>query len=115
MLRLPRTGAELAQIPAIPPGLVKRRGEELLGCVRAAAVPDPAPPLPGRARPDPIKAALLKKLSALSQEVARELQLAPEVLATRRDLEQLVGGSRDVALLRGWRRAAVGERLLAAL
>jgi ribonuclease D len=39
----------------------------------------------------------------------------PEVLATRRDLEQLADGRRDGALLRGWRRATVGERLLAAL
>ena len=115
VLRLPRTLAELAQIPAIPPGLVKRRGEELLGCVRAAAVPDPAPPLPGRVRPDPVKAALLRKLSAMSQDLARELQLAPEVLATRRDLEQLVAGRRDIALLRGWRREALGELLLAVL
>jgi hypothetical protein len=37
------------------------------------------------------------------------------MLATRRDLEQLADGSRDIALLRGWRRAAFGERLLAAL
>jgi len=37
------------------------------------------------------------------------------VLATRRDLEQLADGRRDGAVLRGWRRATVGERLLAAL
>jgi hypothetical protein len=37
------------------------------------------------------------------------------VLATRRDLEQLADGRRDGALLNGWRRAILGERLLAAL
>jgi ribonuclease D len=47
--------------------------------------------------------------------VAAELKLVPEVLATRRDLEQLADGRRDGAVLRGWRRGAVGERLLAAL
>jgi hypothetical protein len=36
-------------------------------------------------------------------------------LATRRDLEQLVDGKRDVSILRGWRRSVVGERMLAAL
>jgi len=37
------------------------------------------------------------------------------VLATRRDLEQLAGGARDGAVLHGWRRAVLGEQLLAAL
>jgi ribonuclease D len=115
VLQVPRTAQALSQIAEMPPGLVKRRGEELLAQVRAAEVPDPAPALAGRARPDPVKAALVKKLGAISQAVAAELNLVPEVLATRRDLEQLADGRRDGALLRGWRRAIVGERLLAAL
>ncbi|HET9331002.1 MAG TPA: ribonuclease D [Steroidobacteraceae bacterium] len=115
VLQVPRSLTALAQIEAMPAGLVKRRGEELLGLVQAAQVPEPAPPLPGRPRPDPVKAALVKKLGQLSQAVAQELQLVPEVLATRRDLEQLADGQRDGALLRGWRRAILGERLLAAL
>jgi len=115
VLQVPRTAAALGQVPAIPAGLVRRRGEELLELVRAAQVPDPPPPPPARARPDPLKAALVKKLAQLSQSVAQELHLAPEVLATRRDLEQLAEGRRDGALLRGWRRAILGERLLAAL
>jgi len=62
-----------------------------------------------------MKAALVRKLSSLSQAVARELNLVPEVLATRRDLEQFAEGRRESALLRGWRRAVLGERLLNAL
>ncbi len=115
VVQVPRTLQALAQIAAMPPGLVKRRGEELLAQVRAAEVPHPAPPLVARARPDPVKAALVKKLGAVSQAVAAELNLVPEVLATRRDLEQLADGRRDGAVLRGWRRAMLGERLLAAL
>jgi ribonuclease D len=115
VLQVPRTLPELAQIAAIPQGLVRRRGEELLACVAGAQVPDPPPPPPGRPRPDPQKTALVKKLGGISQSVAQELQLVPEVLATRRDLEQLAEGRRDGAVLRGWRRAILGERLLAAL
>jgi ribonuclease D len=115
ILRLPRSLEALSQIPGMPAGVVKHRGEELLGEVRGADIPDPPPPLRGRPRPDPAKAALVKKLAAIIQAAARELDLVPEVLATRRDLEQLADGSRDIALLRGWRRAAFGERLLAAL
>jgi len=115
VLQVPRSVAALGQVPSIPAGLVRRRGEELLELVRAAQIPDPAPPPPARARPDPLKTALVKKLAQLSQAVAQELHLAPEVLATRRDLEQLAEGRRDGAPLRGWRRAVLGERLLAAL
>ena len=115
VLQVPRNRAALAQIPAIPPAVVKRRSEELLECVRAAAVPDPAPPLAGRARPDPARAALLRKLTGMAQGAAHELRLAPEVLATRRELEQLAAGSREVMVLQGWRRRVLGERLLAAL
>jgi ribonuclease D len=115
VLQVPRTVQALAQIAEIPPAVVKRRGEELLAQVRAAGVPDPAPPVPARPRPDPVKAALVKKLGAISQAVAAELDLVPEVLATRRDLEQLADGRRDGAVLRGWRRGTLGERLLAEL
>jgi ribonuclease D len=115
VMQVPRTPESLAQLPDMPPGLVKRRAAELLACVAAAQVSDPPPAAPGRARPDPAKAALVKKLGTLSQAVATELNLVPEVLATRRDLEQLADGRRDGALLNGWRRAVLGERLLAAL
>ncbi len=62
-----------------------------------------------------MKAALVRKLADTAQAVARELNLVPEVLATRRDLEQLAAGRRDGALLRGWRGQVLGERLLATL
>jgi ribonuclease D len=113
--QVPRTLSQLSAIADMPAGLVKRRGEELLACVREARVPDPPPPLPGRPKPDPVKAALVRKLAQLSQAVAAELDLVPEVLATRRELEQLAEGRRDGAVLQGWRRAILGERLLAAL
>jgi ribonuclease D len=115
VLQVPRTEAALEAIPDMPPGLAKRRGAELLACITAAEIPEPPPPPPARARPDPLKAALLKKLAAITQTVATELAVAPEVLATRRDLEQLADGVREGAVLRGWRRPLLGERLLAAL
>jgi ribonuclease D len=115
VMQVPRTPEALAAITDMPAGLVKRRGEELLACVRDAQVPDPPPRPPARSRPDPVKAALVKKLADISQSVAQELKLVPEVLATRRDLERLAEGRRDGALLSGWRRAILGERLLAAL
>ena len=115
VLRVPRTAAQLAAIPDLPAGVVKHSGADLLACVAAAGIPDPAPPAPGRRQSDPERNALVRRLGTISQAVAAELDLAPEVLATRRDLEQLADGRRDGAVLRGWRRGVLGERLLAAL
>jgi ribonuclease D len=115
VMQVPRTPEALGALPDMPAGLVKRRGAELLALIAAAQISDPPPRLAARARPDPARAMLVKKLAMLSQAVAGELNLAPEVLATRRDLEQLADGRRDGSVLQGWRRAVLGERLLAAL
>jgi ribonuclease D len=115
VLRVPRTTAELAAVPELPPGVVRHSGAQLLACVAAAGIDDPPPPVPARPPVDPQRHALVRKLGGISQTVAAELGLVPEVLATRRELELLADGRRDGAVLRGWRRGVLGERLLAAL
>ena len=115
IVRVPRSLSALAAIGEVPAGVLKHCGEELLACVAAAEIPDPAPMLDMRQRPDPVKNALVKKLATLNQAVAAELGLTPEVLATRRDLECVAQGGEDIAALRGWRRAVIGEKLLAAI
>jgi len=116
VLRVPRTMQALSAIPGIPAGLLKHCSEDILAIVHAARIPDPPPPPPSpRQRPDPEKQALVRKLSGVNQAIATDLGLSPEILATRRDLEQLVEGRRELPILRGWRRGIVGERLLAAL
>jgi len=115
VLRVPRSMEALSTIAEVPAGVVKHCADELLACIRAADITDPPPALQGRPRPDPLKTALVKKLGALNQTVAADLGLSPEILATRRDLEQLAQGRQDIAILKGWRRRVIGERLLAAL
>jgi ribonuclease D len=114
VLRVPRTLQALGALEGMPPALLERSGDELLECVRAADIPEPAPPVT-RPPPDPNLNALLKKLAAIQRATAAELGLSPEVLATRRDLEQLAAGREAAQVLTGWRRAVLGERLLAAL
>ena len=115
IVRVPRSLAALEAIGDMPAGVVRHCGEELLACIAAAQVPDPAPALDLRQRPDPVKTALVKKLAAVNQAAATELSVSPEVLATRRDLERLTDGDQDIAALRGWRRAVIGEKLLASV
>lgn len=115
VLRLPRTLAALEALPEMQESVVRKCGEELLERVRAANIPDPPPPLPRRERPDPAQVALVKQLADIANDVAKQLEISGEVLATRRELEKLAAGRRDVSLLRGWRAEVVGRRLLAAL
>jgi ribonuclease D len=115
VMRVPRSTAELAGISELPEGIRTNSGEAILQIISEARVPQPAPQLPPRTRPDPEQVARVQRLMDIARQVAGELKLAGEVLATRRDLEQLAIGVEDVTPLQGWRRAVVGERLLTAL
>ena len=69
-------------------------------------------------RPEPAQMALATRLLQVVRDVAAELEVSAEVLATRKDVEAIAFGSGapdGSPLLRGWRRNVVGERLLAAL
>jgi ribonuclease D len=115
VMRLPRTPEALAALPEMQESVVRKCGEELLALVRDAGISDPPPPLPRRERPDPAQLALVKRLADVAAGVAQELEISAEVLATRRELEKLAAGKRDVNLLRGWRQQVVGEKLTVAL
>jgi len=115
VVRVPRNLEELSGLADMQPAFIKHNGAELLALIESAQMPQGLPRVNSRGAPDPQKTALVKKLSALHQAVATEYNLPPEILATRRDLEQLADGQRDGAVMSGWRREVIGERLLAAL
>lgn len=63
----------------------------------------------------------LKRLKAIGRDVAKQEQIMPELLIRRRDLEKLIN-SKDAQgryhlpeTLQGWRKALIGDRLLAAV
>ena len=115
VMRAPRTAPELATIAELPDGVLQHSGPQILALIDAAGLPERLSPLPQRHRPDPATTAAVRKLSQLAQQIGRELGMVPEILATRREMERLVAGARDGAVLKGWRREVVGERLLGAL
>jgi ribonuclease D len=115
VLRLPASQNALAALPEMQESVVRKCGEELLELVRAAGIADPPPPLPRRERPDPALLATAKRLAEIAAGIAGELEIGPEVLATRRELEKLAAGRQDVSLLRGWRADVIGKKLLSAL
>jgi ribonuclease D len=110
----PRDAAALARMPELTPGFIERSGRAILDLIEAAELPAQLPPPPPRPRPDPVIQARVKRLAAVVQRHATVLQVASELLATRRDLEA-IARSGDLAALTGWRRELLGKELLAAL
>lgn len=110
----PRDLDALRAIPDMQRGIVDRVGDELLALIAGCDLPPDLPPLPRRTRPDAAFEALVRRLGDATRAVATRLEMAPEMLATRRDLEQVARGDTAAAPLNGWRREVIGAKLLAA-
>lgn len=112
--RLPGSMQDLEQIQSLPGGVVRKSGEDLLDVIARAqrdAASEPPFDLPGR--PEPEQVARVTKLMGVVRSQAEQMQIAPELLATRRDIEQLVFSGRADTIGSGWRREVIGERLIA--
>lgn len=112
--RRPASLQALRTVAELHPSSLRRYGNDLLGLVAtpAAPVPPVPPPLPREAR------GLAGRLKDLVADVAKGEGLEPEVLIRRRHIESVIESLRDgdgelPPALRGWRRALVGEPLLA--
>lgn len=101
----------LARTGALPPAVLHRHGETLLALLREAAHAEP-PEQSAPARLEPALDRLARKLMARLRQLAEEHRISAPLLATRRDVEALVQGRRDLPLLEGWRRELAGEELL---
>jgi ribonuclease D len=108
----------LAHIGDLPEAARRRHGKALLAEIAAALALDPAlMPEPVAAPPGPAETKRIKALKSLVAERAEAFGIAPEMLAKRRDLEDLVrrppgDKAPDSPLMCGWRREAIGESLL---
>jgi ribonuclease D len=119
--RPPGSAEELRQVRGLTAGTVDRHARSILEAIRAAVeMPSERwpeePPRIRRKGPPPGLTALLR---AAVQAVAEREDIAPEVIASGRDIEALavhaLGGqvADDVAVTHGWRKALVGDTLLA--
>lgn len=117
--RQPSELLALERIRGLQPGVVRRRGRELLAAVeRGMGVPPLS--LGPAERPDvrPGDTPLIALSEALVRSRALAAGLAYELVASRSELEQVVAAARrshpepDVRTLRGWRRDLVGAELL---
>lgn len=112
---LPGTREQLETIRGLSANFLRKRSDEILELIATARTNASAEaPAYIPARPDPQQMARVTRLLSVVREQATLHSIAPEVLATRRDAEQLVFAGRSDHLLRGWRREIIGEQLVKA-
>lgn len=109
--RVPDSTAALAAIPDAKPSLVRRDGPALLEVIAQAQRAPIRRLWPSPERLDPAQMTALKRLGTIVQQRARAAGVSPTLVAPRRELVRLVRGDLECALLRGWRRAFIGEEL----
>ncbi len=115
--RRPSTTSGLEQIRGLHPPTIKRRGEAILEAIERGREAAPIPRDEARARSEPGDAPLIALAEALLRARALEAGLAYELIASRAELELIVGAARrgepepDVRTLSGWRRELVGDDL----
>ena len=110
--RLPTTPDELGAIRGLPKGTLEKRGDELLQLIASAAASAANEPHTPWKRPP---RSLVNKVTRLMEFIRKEsqrLHVSPELLATRREIEQLVFNGKIGDFGQGWRHASFGSRLV---
>ncbi len=111
---LPSDYATLAKVRGLPERLLNQSGEELIAAINdALALADNAlPTVSQKERLTPEQECLADTLMAYLRLLAQENQISPASLSTRKEIEKMVRGKRDIPLLHGWRGHLAGEPLL---
>jgi ribonuclease D len=115
--RRPSTTVALEQIRGLHPPTIKRRGEAILEAIQQGLQAEPITRDEARARSEPRDAPLIALAEALLRARALEAGLAYELIASRAELELIVGAARrgepepQLRTLSGWRRELVGDDL----
>ncbi|MBS0168430.1 MAG: ribonuclease D [Nitrospira sp.] len=115
----PRHPDELRKVRGLHGSEVDRNGESMLATIQAAlALPPSAwPVLIKERKPEPELNGLVELMQAIVKARALQEEIAPTLLATTGDLQELVDSKAnrsalDIPLLKGWRRMLVGDLLL---
>lgn len=120
--RPPSTVEAMKGVRGLHGGEVEKRGELILAAIqRGLAVPPSEwPEVAPSKRPEPESAGLVDLLQAVLKARANEEHIAPTLLATSSDLQELVEAKHerhklDLPIMNGWRRKLAGELLLQVL
>ena len=108
----PESPEALAKVRGVDKGVARGAiGEKILAAVAEGRANDWRPPRPQKRRDDgrDIRPAVAL-VAAWVNQIARDRQLDPTLLATRADVEALVRGDEDARLAHGWRAETAGDR-----
>ena len=108
----PRDQAQLMEIKGLKTRQLSRWGEEIIRVISDAREDNTFIFWPEPTRLSRDQARFYNHITSLVRLRAQEHQINSALLATRKDIERLILGNPETALLRGWRRAVVGEELL---
>ncbi|HEV7327753.1 MAG TPA: ribonuclease D [Bosea sp. (in: a-proteobacteria)] len=114
--RAPRSAEALGELRSVPNGFERSRaGGEVLAAVERALAIDPRNlPRLERERGRPGNGAVLDLLKVLLKATADAERVAPKIIASSDDLEEIASSDEaDVPALHGWRREIFGEKALA--
>lgn len=106
----PSSKAEIAAIRDLPASTARRHAEEFLAILEAARTSEDGYQPPGR--PDEKQKAAMKAMQKKVASCAKELDIAAEVIAPRRELAAALQGDLSGRVFRGWRRELIGDDLL---
>jgi ribonuclease D len=106
----PSSTEDFSAIRGIQDSLIRKHGDELLALIASAnGETKPAKALERLSAQDE---ALVDALMAIVRIKGHQAGVSPAQLATRRDLELLVRGQRDLEVLKGWRLETAGQALM---
>jgi ribonuclease D len=115
--RQPSSTGALEHIRGLHPSTIRRRGAGILEANAVGRESEPIPREEARGRSEPGDVPLIVLAEALLRARATEADLAYELIASRSELEQIVGAARrgdpppEVRALSGWRDELVGADL----
>lgn len=112
----PTAAGDLSRIDGVAPATARRQGKAIVDVIREANADIDSGRLKLEQRPIPLAPdkSRVRHLSGLVRNAADGLGIAPEILATRRDIAGILSGRHDSRALSGWRREVIGDRLLEA-
>jgi ribonuclease D len=108
---LPTNETQLSRIDGMPPKILSRAGKQLIDAVAASEGDNNGyqPPRP----PDEAQKALLKEMQSQVADCAKDLNIAAETVASKRELSSvIISGGRESRVFQGWRKDLIGEELL---
>jgi ribonuclease D len=109
----PDSEESLLRVRGLHPEIARRAGRDLLTAIAQAgtAADAVADGTEAPTRPDERQRALLKEMQARVAACASNLDLLPEVIASKKDLSAALAGERELRVFKGWRRALIGDEL----